>query len=132
MFLASILPLLQATLNNIDDTIGWSNLDLIHFQYFKNLPSPGAQPNLFLGHFQRKKAVLDYFENLLFGNSPFMRESEILFDPNFGQAWRPHYVRKFGWKGERLIEALGKGYSVKQLRHFGAIPRNYGTAYYPS
>lgn len=134
--LALFVPFNQAILNDVHDAIGWSNLDLINFQYFKNLPSQdpkkAAAANLFFEHFQRKKAVLDYFENLFFGNSPFTKESEIPFDPHFGHAWRPYYVRKFGWRGDRLIDALGKGYSIKQLRHFGAIPKDYGTNYYSS
>ncbi|TMW44080.1 hypothetical protein DOY81_010838 [Sarcophaga bullata] len=134
--LSSIVPFSWCIVNHVHDGIGWTNVDLVNFQYFKNLPSQdpkrAAHANLFLEHFQKKKAVLDYFENLFFGNSPFTKESEIPFDPHFGRAWRPYYVRKFGWRGERLIDALGKGYSIKDLKHFGAIPRDYGARYYPS
>lgn len=133
---ASCLPALQALLHDAHEVIDLSNVDLINYQYFKNLPSQdprrAAQANLFLEHFQKKKAVLDYVENLFLGNSPFTQESEIPFDPHFGRAWRPHYVRKYGWRGERLIDALGRGYSMQQLRQFGAIPREFGTNYYPS
>ncbi|ALC41569.1 CG15650, partial [Drosophila busckii] len=114
----------------------FSNVDLVNFQYFKNLdsqdPRTGAQANPIIVHFQKKKAVLDYLERLFLGNSPFQQPTEIPFDPHFGRAWRPIYEKKFGRRGERLIAALGSGYSIKQLRHFGAIPYEYGTRFYNS
>ncbi|XP_034102869.1 uncharacterized protein LOC132791849 [Drosophila nasuta] len=127
------IPASRATLYEGFD---FSNVDLVNFEYFKNLasqdPRTGAQANPILVHFQKKKAVLDYIERLFLGNSPFQQPSEIPFDPHFGRAWRPTYERKFGRRGERLIAALGSGYSLKQLRHFGAIPYEYGTSYYRS
>ncbi|KRF78542.1 uncharacterized protein [Drosophila virilis] len=113
-------------LGMVQATFDFSNVDLVNFEYFKNLDSPEAHP--LLVHFQKKKAVLDYIERLFLGNSPFQQPSEIPFDPHFGRAWRPTYERKFGRRGERLIAALGSGYSLRQLRHFGAIPREYGTS----
>ncbi|XP_017027016.2 uncharacterized protein [Drosophila kikkawai] len=127
-----------ATLHDLPGVFDFdfSNVDLVNFQYFKNLPSQdprtAATANPFLEHFQKKKAVLDYLDRLFFGNSPFQQPSEIPFDPHFGRAWRPVYERKFGHRGERLIAALGSGYSIRQLRHFGAIPQEFGTAHYPS
>ncbi|XP_030375277.1 uncharacterized protein LOC115624643 [Scaptodrosophila lebanonensis] len=132
--LALMLPA-YATLLDLP-MFDYSNVDFKNFQYFKNLasqnPRTAAQANPLLEHFQKKKAVLDYLDRLFFGNSPFTQPSEIPFDPHFGKAWRPHYQRKFGYRGERLIAALGSGYSVKQLRTFGAIPYEFGTGYYPS
>lgn len=126
----------QATLHDLPGVFGFSNVDLVNFQYFKNLasqdPRTAATANPLLVHFQKKKAVLDYLDRLFFGNSPFQQPSEIPFDPHFGRSWRPVYERRFGYRGERLIAALGSGYSVPQLRHFGAIPREYGTPNYPS
>ncbi|XP_064548915.1 uncharacterized protein LOC135435681 [Drosophila montana] len=114
---------LMLQLCRVQATFDFSNVDLVNFEYFKNLD----QANPLLAHFQKKKAVLDYMERLFLGNSPFQQPSEIPFDPHFGRAWRPAYERKFGRRGERLIAALGSGYSLRQLRHFGAIPREYGT-----
>ncbi|KAL7736112.1 hypothetical protein ACLKA6_003846 [Drosophila palustris] len=103
------LPASQATFHEFD----FSNVDLVNFEYFKNLasqdPRTAAQANPILEHFQKKKAVLDYIERLFLGNSPFQQPSEIPFDPHFGRAWRPTYERKFGRRGERLIAALGSG-----------------------
>ncbi|KAH8410976.1 hypothetical protein KR222_004515 [Zaprionus bogoriensis] len=119
-----------------DFNFDFSNVDLVNYQYFKNLasqdPRTAAQANPLLEHFQKKKAVLDYIERLFLGNSPFEQPSEIPFDPHFGRAWRPTYERKFGPRGERLIAALGSGYTLRQLRQFGAIPYEYGTRNYPS
>lgn len=130
------MPLHQALLHDIHDVIDFDAVNLREFKFFKNLPSQdpkrAAQANLFLEHFQKKKAVLDYIEHLFLGNSPFTQESEIPFDPHFGRAWRPYFVRKYGWRGERLIDSLGRGYSMKQLRQYGAIPKDYGTKYYPN
>lgn len=74
-------------------------------------------------HFARKKAVLTYFRNILFGNPAHNIPTKIVFDPNFGEKWAPHFERHFGKKGERLIELLGKGYSPEKLRYYGAIPK---------
>ncbi|EDW35824.1 GL17465 [Drosophila persimilis] len=130
------VPAVQATLHDLHEAFDFSNVDLVNFQYFKNLasqdPRTAATASPLLVHFQKKKAVLDYLDRLFFGNSPFQQASEIPFDPHFGRAWRPHYERKFGFRGERLIAALGSGYSVRQLRHFGAIPQEFGTPHYPS
>ncbi|KAH8280380.1 hypothetical protein KR018_005230 [Drosophila ironensis] len=130
------VPRVPATLHDLPAVFDFSNLDLVNFQYFKNLPSQdprtAATANPFLEHFQKKKAVLDYLDRLFFGNSPFQQPSEIPFDPHFGRSWRPNFQRKFGYRGERLIAALGSGYSVRQLRHFGAIPQEFGTPHYPS
>ncbi|XP_073813089.1 uncharacterized protein [Musca autumnalis] len=134
LLLGAFLPLHQALLHDLHEVIDFDSVNLRDFQYFKNLPSqdPKREANLFLEHFQKKKAILDYVEHLFLGNSPFTKESEIPFDPHFGRAWRPYYVRKFGWRGERLIDSLGRGYSLKELRQYGAIPKEYGTKYYPN
>uniref|UniRef100_A0A1I8NU33 Uncharacterized protein n=1 Tax=Stomoxys calcitrans TaxID=35570 RepID=A0A1I8NU33_STOCA len=136
ILLATFLPTHRALLHDIHEVVDFDTANLREFQYFKNLPSQdpkrAAQANLFLEHFQKKKAVLDYIEHLFLGNSPFTKESEIPFDPHFGRAWRPYFVKKYGWRGERLIDALGRGYSVKYLRKYGAIPKEYGTKYYPN
>ncbi|XP_061396296.1 uncharacterized protein LOC133331924 [Musca vetustissima] len=136
LLLGAFLPLNQALLHDIHEVIDFDSANLRDFQYFKNLPSQdpkrAGQANLFLEHFQKKKAILDYVEHLFLGNSPFTKESEIPFDPHFGRAWRPYYVRKYGWRGERLIDSLGRGYSLNELRKYGAIPKEYGTKYYPN
>ncbi|EDW02467.1 GH19873 [Drosophila grimshawi] len=134
--LIAIALMLPATWSTLHEGFDFSNVDLVNFEYFKNLdsqhPQRGAQANPIIVHFQKKKAVLDYFERLFLGNSPFQQPSEIPFDPHFGRNWRPNYEHKFGRRGERLIAALGSGYSIRQLRHFGAIPQEYGTRHYPS
>ncbi|EDW85951.1 uncharacterized protein Dwil_GK22871 [Drosophila willistoni] len=138
MCLSQVPPTVRATFHDFHEVFDFSNLDLVNFEYFKNLdsqdPRTGAQANPIIVHFQKKKAVLDYIERLFLGNSPFQQPSEIPFDPHFGRAWQPTYERKFGHRGERLIAALGSGYSIKELRYFGAIPREYGTGnpLYPS
>ncbi|XP_037950593.1 uncharacterized protein LOC119681461 [Teleopsis dalmanni] len=126
----------NALLHDIFEVVDLSNLDLANYEFFKNLPSQNpktaAQANLFIEHFQKKKAVLDYLDNLFFGNSPFARETEIVFNPHFGRAWRPYFERKYGKRGERLIAVLGRGHTLQQLRTYGAIPKEFGRIYYPS
>uniref|UniRef100_A0A1A9ZNQ7 Uncharacterized protein n=1 Tax=Glossina pallidipes TaxID=7398 RepID=A0A1A9ZNQ7_GLOPL len=117
-----LLQFSSPTLHDLHDVINFANVDFKNFKYFKNLPSQNpktASPaNQFLEHFQKKKAILDYFENLFFGNSPFTPESEIPFDPHFGRKWRPHYAKCFGWRGYRLIDALGRGaFSASNYLH---------------
>lgn len=109
-------------------------MDLANHKYFKNLPSQdekkAAKVNLLLEHFQKKKAVLDYIENLLFGSSIFHQKSTIAFNPSFGKAWRPHFEHHYGKRGERLIELLGQGASLEKLRYHGAIPAEFNRPIY--
>ncbi|XP_004526559.1 uncharacterized protein LOC101456450 [Ceratitis capitata] len=139
-FLACLLLLQQqsahALLHDILDILDLQNLDLANYEYFRNLPSQNPktapQANLFLEHFQKKKAVLDYIEHLFLGTSPFTQKSEIPFNPHFGRAWRPYFERRYGKRGANLVDMLGRGYSLQQLRQQGAIPQDFGTIYYPT
>jgi len=58
----------RATLHDLPGVFDFSNVDLVNFQYFKNLasqdPRTAANANPFLEHFQKKKAVLDYLDRL--------------------------------------------------------------------
>lgn len=134
---------MEATFQAIKDYFDFWNVDLAKHEYFKNLPSqknkllhPYENNNdksveipltdYILEYFQKKKAILDYIGNLFFGTSPFNQESEILFDPRFGKAWRPYFIRKYGWQGQKLIEALGKGHSLEFIQKYG-IPNKSGS-----
>lgn len=132
---------MESTIQAIRDYLDFWNLDLTKHEYFKNLPSQKkkwlypsenlddkeANPlkDYLLEYLQKKKAILDYIGNLFFGTSPFNQESEMLFDPRFGKAWRPYFIQKYGWQGQKLIEALGKGHSLEFIQKYG-IPNNYG------
>ncbi|XP_036330496.1 uncharacterized protein LOC118742485 isoform X1 [Rhagoletis pomonella] len=126
----------QALIHDIIDIIDLQSLNLANYEYFRNLPSQNpktaAKANLFREHFQKKKAVLDYIEHLFLGTSPFSQESEIPFNPHLGRAWRPYFERKYGKHGANLVDMLGRGYSLQQLRQQGAIPKDFGTPYYPT
>lgn len=117
----------EATLD-LPEIIDLSNVDLANFQYFKYPPKMylyGAKAMVLdpiNDHFAKKKAVLTYFRNILFGNPAHNIPTKIVFDPDFGKKWAPHFERHFGKKGERLIELLGKGYSPEKLRYHGALP----------
>ncbi|XP_036223262.1 uncharacterized protein [Bactrocera oleae] len=138
-FMACLLFMQQqseALLHDILDIVDLQNLDLTNYDYFRNLPSQNpktaGQANLFLEHFQKKKAVLDYIEHLFLGTSPFTQKSEIPFNPHFGRAWRPYFQRRYGKRGVNLVDMLGRGYTLQQLRQQGAIPNDFGTPYYPT
>ncbi|XP_018796888.1 PREDICTED: uncharacterized protein LOC108973842 [Bactrocera latifrons] len=126
----------QALLHDILDIVDLQNVDLRNYEYFRNLPSQNpktaGQANLLLEHFQKKKAVLDYIEHLFLGTSPFTRKSEIPFNPHFGRAWRPYFESRYGKHGVNLVDMLGRGYTLQQLRQQGAIPNDFGTPYYPT
>lgn len=108
-----------------------SNVDLLNFQYFKYPSNPkqyyyGAKAMVLdpvSDHFARKRAVVKYLRNILFGNPSHNIPTKIVFDPDFGEKWAPYFEQHFGKKGERLIELLGKGYSPEKLRYHGAIPK---------
>lgn len=130
----------EGTIHTLKEYLDFWNVDLGKHEYFKNLPSQrkrilspsnvdtdaiGVGNQLkeqVLECFQKKKAILDYISNLFFGTSPFHQESDIPFDPRFGKAWRPYFIRKYGWQGQALIEALGKGYSLESIQKYG-LPR---------
>ncbi|XP_067631397.1 uncharacterized protein [Eurosta solidaginis] len=126
----------SAILNDIFEIIDLQNLDLANFEYFRNLPSQNpktaGQANPLQEHFLKKKAMFDYVEHLFFGLSPLTQPSEIEFNPHFGRAWRPYFEGRHGKRGAKLVEMLGRGYSLEQLRRQGAIPRDFGTRNYPT
>ncbi|KAL5286050.1 hypothetical protein ACFFRR_007623 [Megaselia abdita] len=123
-----ILAPAKATFD-LPDIMDLSNVDLANFQYFK-YPSKmylyGAKAMVvdpITDHFARKKAVVTYFRNILFGNPDHNIPTKIVFDPDFGKKWAPYFEGHFGKRGERLIELLGKGYSPEKLRYYGAISK---------
>lgn len=120
--LAIIVPA-RATFD-LPDIMDLSNVDLQNFQYFKypKMYLYGAKAMVVdpvTDHFAKKKAVLVYFRNILFGNPAHNEPTKIVFDPDFGKKWAPYFEKHFGKKGERLVELLGKGYSPEKLRHYG-------------
>ncbi|XP_055919391.1 uncharacterized protein LOC129951322 [Eupeodes corollae] len=122
-----LVPTIQAT----TDIFDFSNLDWSKFRFFRNLPSqnPATAPyaNPVLEHFQKKKAVLDYLDRLLLGNSLLGPPTPIEFHPNYGKAWRPYFEHHYGRRAERLIELLGSGASVDKLKYHGVLPQDFGS-----
>ena len=80
-------------------------------------------------HFEKKKAILTYLQNMFFGNPSHNEEMRIEFDPNFGEAWKPHYEHYYGNKGQRLVDLFGRGYAPEELQNHGPIPKDFGEYY---
>lgn len=128
-----------------DATIDLSNVDLVKFKYFKyshkppplinyqnsqynnNQPILAATathiPSSSFGTVHKFKAMIQYFSSVLFGNLQ-RNEVSIIFDPEFGKKWRPHFEKQFGSHGERLVELLGQGYRKNDLINYGALSKD--------
>lgn len=79
----------------------------------------------FVTAYQKTKAALEYFKQVLAGDPLMNKRMEISFDPDEPARNAPSYQRHFGYRGERLVELLGKGLDVKTLEYYGAIPRRH-------
>lgn len=71
--------------------------------------------NIFVRNQKRAKAVARYFRYLLLGSPALNYRLDMEFDPEEALRWRKEYVRKFGYRGERLIDFLGSGPSKDQI-----------------
>lgn len=72
--------------------------------------------NFIVKNYKRINAVGRYFHYLLLGNPSLFQNHSIVFDPKDGLLWRPEYIRKFGYRGERLVDFLGSGPTKEQLQ----------------
>lgn len=119
----------------INASLDLSNLDLSNMKFFKYPQKTHTgeilyrrhQPfNIFdpIDHFHRAKAMLKYFADVLFGKSKYKREIAVFFHPDTASRLRPHFQQKYGYRGERLIAALGSGYDESDLIHYDALSSN--------
>ncbi|KXJ83556.1 hypothetical protein RP20_CCG004521 [Aedes albopictus] len=104
-----------------------NNLDIRDFEFFKY---PGVlTPNgIRYGDHnptisQKAKAVFKYFKYVFIG-SP-MPDSGYEFDVQKALNLRDAYQKQFGYLGENLVALVGNGYSAQQMRHYGAIGRDF-------
>lgn len=79
------------------------------------LKGAGMNDNIFVRNHKRAKAVARYFRYLLLGSPALNYRLDMEFDPEEALRWRKEYVRKFGYRGERLIDFLGSGPSKDQI-----------------
>lgn len=97
-----------------------SNLDLGNVKFFKypqqtrtgdviyryqqfNIANP-------FDNFNRVKAMMAYFAEVLLGGVKYKREMAVYFHPDTGAKSRFNFQQKFGHRGDRLIAALGNGF----------------------
>lgn len=103
--------------------MNWPYLELFrgHKFFVPNPNAPkdaGLNDNIIVRNQKRAKAVAVYFRNLLLGNPALNYKQEMVFDPQDARVrWRPEYIRKFGYRGERLVEFLGSGPTKQQILH---------------
>ena len=57
----------------------------------------------------RIKSVYDYLRGVVVGNPLQKIKFKFVFDPSSGQKWAQKYQSKYGFRGEKLVEALGRG-----------------------
>ena len=76
----------------------------------------GMNDNIIVRNQKKAKAVAVYFRNLLLGNPLFEHRSYFNFNPEEARSsWRAEYIRKFGYRGERLVDFLGSGPTKEQI-----------------
>lgn len=72
--------------------------------------------NILVRNQKRAKAMALFFRNLFLGNPALSNRLEFSFNPKEArERWRPEYIRKFGNRGERLVEFLGSGPTKDQI-----------------
>lgn len=90
--------------------------------------SPGRRPQLIVvrtivrpqseqqqpsaGPLSKVRAIVGYVSGVLFGNLANEPEIPVLFHPDAAYRLREQYQRQFGYRGEQLIEQLGRGGGV--------------------
>lgn len=96
------------------------NLGLEGHKFFPPNPNApkgsGMNDNFIVKNYKRFNAVTRYFNYLLLGNPSLSQEHSMVFDPTDALRWRPEYIRKFGYRGERLVDFLGSGPTKEQLQ----------------
>jgi hypothetical protein len=127
----------------IGATFDYSNMDPVNFQYFKYPRMTTKKPIFFYKHgelysirkkpetmpkvnriedtFNRAKAVINYFNNLLFEKEKDRMNTKIKFDPKTAENLSHSFQSKHGKYGEKLIEFLGSGPSKTNLIRAGVI-----------
>lgn len=107
--------------------ITWDELGLDNFKFFQpnpNSPKSAQEPTFIEFYWGRTKAIGTFFRNLFFGHPDLQTFQKIQLDPIGGLKWRQNYQNRFGYRGERLVEALGAGLSPTQLRDYDVVDRN--------
>lgn len=101
-----------------------SLLNYQFFQYPRVNPSPYGKepepPSILQDGLNRAGAIVTYFRNTLLGNPWLDTRHTIPFDPEAGKRNAYEYQRKHGYRGEKLIALIGKGYSPESLRNYNA------------
>lgn len=105
-----------------------SNLDVGNVKFFKypqrtrtgevmygrHQPFNIADP---FDNFNRVKAMMAYFAEVLLGGVKYKREIAVYFHPDTGARSRFNFQQKFGHRGERLVAALGNGFGKFDFVH---------------
>lgn len=126
-----MLPLILASCFLIEASVidlDLSTLDIDNFKYFKYPTSTTAKPILLYrkGHYiwvrkiptkpsglshgiAKFKSVYKYLKGVVVGNPLQKVKVKYVFDPNAGQKMSQTYQSKYGFRGEKLVEALGRG-----------------------
>ncbi|KAJ6644103.1 hypothetical protein Bhyg_09069 [Pseudolycoriella hygida] len=123
--LATLLPIL---LPFTEGTLDLSNLDLGNVKFFK-YPQLTRTGELIYGRHQpfniidpfdnynRVKAMMTYFADVLFGGVKYKREIAVYFNPDAGAKSRSNFRQKYGNRGEKLVAALGNAFNTNGFVH---------------
>lgn len=120
--------------------IDFSNVDLKNFKYFRpasTTPPPAfyikslgvyvrplpRRESPFETAFKKTRAVYEYFKQVLAGDPLANMRLNIRFDPDFAARNAPLFQKHYGYRGERLVDLLGRGANLKELEYYGAVPR---------
>lgn len=132
---------LSAALANLN--LDFSNVNLKNFKYFR-YPTTKAPPIYFLKNlgvyvrplppkenpiekaYKRAVAVYRYTKQLLTGDPLANQRLNFRFDQNVAEMNAPIFQRHYGYRGERLVDLLGRGADLNVLEYYGAIPKRQG------
>ncbi|XP_055315506.1 uncharacterized protein LOC129575648 [Sitodiplosis mosellana] len=113
-----ILFILSVVLGNCSATLDLSNLNVNDFQFFRyqqTLPNGELRqvkppPPSFESHIQHAKAVGKFVQRLLFGYTGDDGKTIPMVFPPTVDHLRERFERRYGYRGQYLVEQLGNGY----------------------
>ncbi|XP_063708707.1 uncharacterized protein LOC134837270 [Culicoides brevitarsis] len=87
-------------------------------------PKPKQPDNKLVATYKKAKAAYDYFVQVLSGDPLANQRMNFVFDPNAAKKNSEKFQEFYGKYGERLIELIGQGKPLEELKYYGAVPKN--------
>lgn len=87
-------------------------------------PKPKQPDNKLVATYKKAKAAYEYFMQVLSGDPLANERMNFVFNPDMAVRNSKSFQEHYGRFGERLIDILGKGKSMEELKYYGAVSKN--------